>query len=241
MDSKPVSSMLQAMLGDFSKVMDANFPDLSWMVHKGTLLSLCRDSGMLPWDDDVDVYIALANKESQRAWWADSFPALASAMRSRGWRIDQEYKCLASIRPREGIRRKDNVPKWRDFVAEARRRKPASDRSEAFALAGQLRANGEKVHTGSCRLDIHVHRPINGTFPMTANLRSKRVAVARMLPTQKRQWYDLMIPVPRSPHAVLETLYGPMWKKQRALNSGVPVPKCVPRRAPPPAKRLRFK
>ena len=196
---------------------------------------------MLPWDDDVDVYIALANEQSLRAWWADLFPAFASTMRSRGWRVDREYNALASVRPLEGIKRSDQVPEWSDFVTEARRQKPASDRAGVLALAAQLRARCEKVQIGSCRLDIHVHRPVNGKFPLHASRRRQRVAVAHMLPTHNRQRYSLMVPVPRSPKSVLEKLYGPAWKTRRTFDNGMPVPKCVPRRAPPPIKRIRCK
>ena len=68
LNSKQSSSILHKMLSDFAKIMGANFPEVSWMLHKGTLLSLCRDGGMLPWGDDVDVYIALSDVKTLSTW-----------------------------------------------------------------------------------------------------------------------------------------------------------------------------
>ena len=88
--------VLHKMLGDFSEVMAGIAPHVPWMAHKGTLLSLCKHSGMCAWDDDVDIYIPLDNRQAFEKWWAELFPAIASALGARGWRVVQEYKCHRS-------------------------------------------------------------------------------------------------------------------------------------------------
>lgn len=86
-DKEKMKNLLQRMLDQFVEVCEQN--NLHYYLAAGTVLGAIRHKGMIPWDDDIDVYLMRSDYEKiqqlpQSVW--------GEGMRLATWRNTPDYR-----------------------------------------------------------------------------------------------------------------------------------------------------
>lgn len=83
---KEVQAILFKMLCTFKEICDDE--NLWYSLASGTMLGAIRENGFIPWDDDVDIYMLLPDRDRFRAAFQKRHPDGMVLMRSG---VDQHY------------------------------------------------------------------------------------------------------------------------------------------------------